>query len=665
MLLASNAAAAVSFPPVEAFSKAWKKVHGAHKSALADLRTVAKRYPELADFAAWGEVRILWASDPVRAGILIDSLASLDDNPFATLAFEAKVERRFLSAAPIDTSEIAALREAIAGPGRSSIRLRLNRRLLQAAARAGRFGLADTLFRVRLSDSPPLQEIRDGLALLAPDTAILRSDETRMALSRAFLAADRADTAKALLDSIAARRELTSLERILEGRIYLELGKAGPAIASFRKAAEDPREEQAFQWLARGLERVGRIADAQEAQIEFARRWPASPRAQEILWSRAVDAERAGNCIEATSLYEKVKTGGGRRADWARFREGYCWFRIGDYEKAEKILAKEKLKATGTYKDAAWYFQARSLELLERDSLARTEYDGLSKGAPWSFHGHLARRRLGTDSAFADSLRRISVDTGALVWPGAQPVALLKADSNAFVRYLCAQVVGENWLVREFGKQLDRTVGPSGARELALVLWMKRLGMERDATPRARKLLGRLPAEEISRLSKSVLRLFYPMPYLAEAKPLLANDSILDASFVHAVMRQESGYDRFAKSPVGAMGLLQLMPPTAKAMAKKAGIGNFQVDQLTDPAVNLKLGIAYLRDLARVWKGQLPLVLANYNAGPAPTMRWFDGFLKLPIEQAAEEITFWETRDYVKKCMANYWTYRLLYPESE
>lgn len=629
------------------------------------MRTLAEKHPELADFAAWGEARVLWTSDPARAGFLLDSLAGLDDNPFATLAFEARAERRFLSSSRIDTADIQGLREAIAGPARSSLRLRLNRRLLQTAARAGRLGLADTLFRVRLSDSPPLSEIRDGIALFGSDTTYLRSDDTRVALARALLAADRPDTAKALLDSIAARRELTSLERILEGRIHLELGKASLAIASFRKAAEDPREEQAFQWLARGLERVGRIADAQEAQIEYARRWPASPRAQEILWSRAVDAERAGNCVEATTLYEKVKAGGGRRADWARFREGYCWFRIGDHQKAEQILSKEKLKASGTQKDAAWYFQARSLELMERDSAARAEYAALAKAAPWNFHGHLARRRLGIDSAFADSLRAIPLDTTELVWPGAQPVALLKADSNAFVRYLCAQVVGEDWLVREMGKQLDRTVGPSGARELALVLWMQKLGMEKDATPRLRRLLGRLPADEIARLSKPVMRRFYPMPYLAETKPILAGDTLLDAAFVHAVMRQESAYDRFARSPVGAMGLLQLMPPTAKAMAKKAGMGGFHVDQLTDPVVNIKLGVTYMRDLARVWKGQLPLILANYNAGPAPAMRWFDGFLKLPIEQASEEITYWETRDYVKKCMANYWTYRLLYPESE
>lgn len=665
LLLSTGVVAATVLPPVEEFSKAWKKVVSPAKSGISELHALARKRPELADFAAWGEARILMGSDPSRAVHLLDSIAHLDGNPLAVVATEALVERRFLSSNRPDTSEIEALRAAVAGLVRSGMRGRLNRKLLIDAAAAGRFGLVDTLFRARLSDNPPIKEIREGLALLAPDTARLVSDEMRLSLAQAFLAADRADTSKALLDSIAARRPLVSIERILEGRIYLELGKATEAIAAFRKAAEDPREEQAFLWLAKGLERVGRTADAQLAQVEFARRWPSSAKAQEILWARGVDAERAGNCPQATELFERVKVGGGKRADWARFREGYCWFRMGDYARAEKIFAGEKPKASGTQRDAIWYFQARALELMEKDSVSKAEYAGLAASSPWSFHGHLARRRLGTDSVFSDSLRKAPMDTVHLVWPGAQPVALLKADSNAFVRYLCAQVVGQDWLVREFGKELDRAVGPSGARELALVLWMKKLGMERDATPRARRLLGRLPAEEISRLSKPVLRLFYPMPYLAEAKPLLVNDTILDAAFVHAVMRQESAYDRFARSPVGATGLLQLMPSTAKAIAKKVGMAGFHAEQLTDPAVNLKLGIAYMRDIARVWKGQLPLVLANYNAGPSPAMRWMDAFMTLPVEQAAEEITYWETRDYVKKCMANYWTYQLIYPEAK
>jgi tetratricopeptide (TPR) repeat protein len=663
LLLGSVPAAAVPLAPVDAFAKAWKKIRGAPKSAQSELRAVAAKYPELSDLSLFGQAAAMQVTDPAQAMRLYDSLSGLT-NPVAVLAREAASELRYLGSRNPDTTEIVALGELLSKELRSPARIRLRRRLMADFALAGRYDQVDSLFQIRLTETVSLKDVREGLALLAPDTARLSSEALRFALARAMFGIDRSDTARILLDSLAARRNLTSPEWVLLGRILLDLGKAPEAIAAFRKAVEDPREEQAFLWLARGLERVGRLADAQEAQLEFARRWPRSAKAQEVLWGRGMEAEREGNCAEASLWYNRVKDGGGKRADWARLRNGYCWFRIGDFAKAEKILAKERLQATGSNRDAAWYFQSASLDALGKDSLARREYAALAKVAPWSFHGHLARRRLGTDSAFIDSMR-LTTDTGALVWPGAQPVALLKSDSVAFIRFLCAQEIGEDWLVREMGKQLDQSVGASGARELALVLWMKALGMERDATPRSRRLLGRLSMEEISRLSKPIMRLFYPMPYLAETKPLLANDTILDASFVHAVMRQESGYDRFAKSGAGAMGLLQLMPPTAKAMAKKSGMKGFRTEQLTDPSVNLVLGVAYMRDLARVWKGQLPLILANYNAGPAPTMRWMDGFFKLPIEQAAEEITYWETRDYVKKCMANYWTYRLLYPESK
>ena len=664
MLSGSSLAAAVPLAPVDAFGKAWSKISSSPKSAAADLQAFGAHDPALADLAAFGQAKALLRSEPARSLFLYDSLSKLPDNPLATMARENLAEIRYLSGAKPDSSEIEPLRKVLSESLRSPMRYRLQKRLLTDLAQARRYSATDSLFQILLSGSPPLKDIREGLALLAPDSAALVSPELRFALAKALFSEDRSDSANALLDSLAVRRKLSSSELVLRGRILLDLGKANEAISAFRRAADDPSEEQAFLWLAKGLERVGRTDDATQAETEYARRWPGSTKAQQILWGRAVDAERAGNCTEATIWFERVKFGGGKRLEWAKFHEGYCWFRIGEFGKSERILSKDRVKATTSYREASWYFQALSLQGMGKDSLARKEFASLATAAPWSFHGHLARRKLGIDSLFADSMRRLP-DTGAVVWPGAQPIAPAKADSVAFLRFLCGQVIGEDWLVRELGRQLDESVAASGARELGLVLWMNSLGMQRDATPRMRRLLGRLPSEEISKLTKPVMRLFYPMPYLAESKPLLVHDTLLDAAFVHAVMRQESGYDRFAKSGAGAMGLLQLMPSTARAMARKAGVGGFRTEQLNDPVVNLRLGITYLRDLTRVWKGQLPLVLANYNAGPSATMRWMDGFLKLPIEQAAEEITFWETRDYVKKCMGNYWTYRLLYPESK
>jgi soluble lytic murein transglycosylase len=103
------------------------------------------------------------------------------------------------------------------------------------------------------------------------------------------------------------------------------------------------------------------------------------------------------------------------------------------------------------------------------------------------------------------------------------------------------------------------------------------------------------------------------------------------------------------------------MPTTGKEMARRQGIANFEVSQLTDPLINLRLGVAYLRDISRAWGSRPALVLANYNAGPLPCQDWKGAFDRLPLDEAAEEITYWETRGYVKKVMGNWWTYQALW----
>jgi len=649
---------------VVAFRTAWAKVSSSPSQSIKGFEALALSEPGLADLAAWGRVQALSLQDPNKAAWVMDSLAVTDGSPLAVLARERLAVLRYPDGKKADSTEIAGIQEFLGRRLRAESRGRLRRRLLADLAAAHRFKEADPLASELLSGEPALPDVKRILESLAADTAFVRSPELRLSLAQALLATD-PDSALSILDTLKAHRAPTAPEWILRGRIQLELGDAPAAIAAFRHGAEDPRQEQGFLWLARGLEKVGRAEDAKTAFSEYARRWPSAPKAQEWLWSNGVDAEHAGNCQEATGWYERVKAGGGRRADWARFREGYCWFQTGDFAHAERSLAKDKHDVVmGSQREAASYFLAQALQSQGKGAQARAELQDLARSAPWSFHGHLARRALGVDSVFADSLRRIP-DTGPYQWPGEKPIHLEKSDSVNLFRILCARETGDDWLSVEVSRRVDDAMSGHGEREFALVRWMRSIGLDQEAGPRLRKLLGRLPAEEIAKLPKSVMREFYPMPYLKEVRPLLRGDTLLDAAFVHSVMRQESGYDRFARSGAGALGLLQLMPATAKAMAGKVGLKGFRADRLTDPDVNLKLGIAYLRDLARVWKGRLPLVLANYNAGPSPTLRWSPAFDSLPLARAVEQITYWETRDYVKKCMGNVWTYRLLYPEAE
>ena len=137
----------------------------------------------------------------------------------------------------------------------------------------------------------------------------------------------------------------------------------------------------------------------------------------------------------------------------------------------------------------------------------------------------------------------------------------------------------------------------------------------------------------------------------------------LETAYVYGLIRQESRFNMDARSSVGASGLMQLMPATARWTARKIDLP-YQRSMITDPHVNLRLGTAYLKLLLDDFEGAQPLAVAGYNAGPGRPRRWRDGPL---IEPAAwiENIPFNETRDYVKKVLTNAVHYAAVMGEGE
>ncbi|MCU0804673.1 MAG: lytic transglycosylase domain-containing protein [Burkholderiales bacterium] len=126
----------------------------------------------------------------------------------------------------------------------------------------------------------------------------------------------------------------------------------------------------------------------------------------------------------------------------------------------------------------------------------------------------------------------------------------------------------------------------------------------------------------------------------------------LEEPWVLGLVRQESRFIQNARSSAGAMGLMQLMPATAKYVAKKNGMQGFTLNRTTDVPVNVQLGTSYLRQVLDDLDGSPVLAAAAYNAGPGRAARWR---AQRPLEGAiyAESIPFNETRDYVKKVMSN------------
>ncbi len=147
----------------------------------------------------------------------------------------------------------------------------------------------------------------------------------------------------------------------------------------------------------------------------------------------------------------------------------------------------------------------------------------------------------------------------------------------------------------------------------------------------------------------------YPMPY-RELMQNSAREQGLDEAWVYGLTRQESRFIVYAKSGVGASGLMQVMPATAKWIAKQLGLNGYHDGKIGQLDTNIQMGTYYMRHVLDQMGGQPLMATAAYNAGPSRAKRWADS---QPLEGAiyAETIPFSETRNYVQKVMGNAYFY--------
>ena len=187
-----------------------------------------------------------------------------------------------------------------------------------------------------------------------------------------------------------------------------------------------------------------------------------------------------------------------------------------------------------------------------------------------------------------------------------------------------------NWTIRDF----------SDNQLLAAAEWARRMEWYDRAID---------TAERTRELHDFELRFLAPYRELAQQA---ASDNQIDEAWVFGLMRQESRFINVARSNVGAAGLMQIMPATARWIAQRLGIKGFDPNEMQDPARNIQFGSYYLKHVQTTLDGSPVLATAAYNAGPGRAQRWRDS---QPMEAAVyiESIPFTETRDYVKKVMSN------------
>ena len=136
-----------------------------------------------------------------------------------------------------------------------------------------------------------------------------------------------------------------------------------------------------------------------------------------------------------------------------------------------------------------------------------------------------------------------------------------------------------------------------------------------------------------------------------------------DPLLVNAIIKAESAFEEKALSRAGARGLMQLMPATARRLAKAHKFKLASADQLFDPAINVRLGARHLGDLLKDFGGAVVPAIASYNAGRRVVKRWWSARKDEPLETFIERIPYQETRNYVKRVLGYYWEYQRIYPQ--
>ena len=139
--------------------------------------------------------------------------------------------------------------------------------------------------------------------------------------------------------------------------------------------------------------------------------------------------------------------------------------------------------------------------------------------------------------------------------------------------------------------------------------------------------------------------------------------AVPEAALSLGIIRQESSFDTAVVSPVGARGLMQLIPATAASMARKLEIPASVPALVLDPSYNMRLGTSYLRDLLEQFAGATPLAIAAYNAGPMRVNEWMatngdPRAATVDVLDWIELIPFSETRNYVQRVIENQVIYR-------
>lgn len=326
---------------------------------------------------------------------------------------------------------------------------------------------------------------------------------------------------------------------------------------------------------------------------------------------------------------------------------------LGAWEWAQPITVNNK---SSILAPRAGFWVGKWATILGKQEEAVTAYKSVISEFPYSYYAWRSASILGLNVGNFDSLRLMN----PTIIPFQRPVP--PAGSETFKELYLLGQDRDAWL--QWETEFKNKNQPSVAEEFTEGLMKLTKGEYLIGIDKIAKLEDReKPAEKAEYQALSQKSIYwqarYPLPYFQEIEKWSISRQ-LNPLLVTALMRQESRFQTKIKSPVGATGLMQVMPSTAAWIAPQmnADIKKINLENAND---NIMLGTWYLDYTHRQYNNNSMLAIASYNAGPGNVAKWLQTIPKKDPDEFVEEIPFDETKNYVRQVFGNYWNYLRLY----
>lgn len=617
----------------------WLETAGRTVEARAAFEQLARDYPDspLAREATLRSAALVTASDAAAVPLFLKKLADADD-----------------------PTALALTGKAYEQSGDATRALGAYRRL---------YFYAPTTDALEAEAAAGINRLGSTLAPANAQEATARAE----ALARAGRHAPAVD---AYADAFARFPETaTAAAQLKRGQSAFASRRAAETVASLAAVtgADPELRAQALNLLAQHYARAKDWPSLRRTVEELRTSFPQHDQTRRALVAAGNAARDAKNITDAFYFYRAAVASFPKSGETAgaQFELAWAAHEAKNFPESSRLLVEHLADYAGRNTDnrgRAGYWAARDSERAGRIGEARALYEAMQARYEANWYGQLAKQRLDTMT------RNGQTQSAALApdSPVARAVANLKyvtvaeetagADADAAVAR--ADELDIAGLEPEAHAELDRALGAAPASP-RLTHAKARLHRSRGENLEAFRTLARSFPDysqmEVEELTPEEWDIFYPLAYWDSIRQEARARSI-DPYTVAGLIRQESVFNPRASSHANAHGLMQLIPDTARTVARRVGSGRaISVDALYDPSFNIQLGTAYLREQLDKF-GRIEYVAAAYNAGPGRAVQW-RASLPAEMDEWAEAVPFRETRGYVQGVVRNTLQYRRLYDE--